>query len=180
MNVITFNFFKLAGFVIAGLLILLPEISISGTSRMDNEFFAFKPARIFAVRDGGMWKISREHVHLGLQGKFFIFDVSKAQADIPAVCQRKHLVDISKTRPVRAKIPQLGGVIESEGQLLTLRNKSDACELRIWLQAPRSFDKRSFGAAKAPNTPSIIIGLIQFKEGGRSKYVEFAVGADDV
>jgi hypothetical protein len=170
---------KIKPFLFA-LLLTVSCTSYAGTTRMDNENWAFRPRAVFAVNNGE-WKAPGYQLILGLKGNFFIVDARNASKSIPAECRRQLRVDIKKNVPEDNYVPKsLWKNGFGHRQFIQLNDHESGCSANVWLKAPVWYPDGEFGQIKPPSTSSIIIGLIEFTVESESTLVEFAVGADDV
>lgn len=159
-------------------------VSFAGTSRMDNEFFAFRRAPILAVKDGATWK-KESAALMGVKNGKFTVDF-EGVAWVPAPCKRAFVAALPTPRQgllPQAKMPMRVSEADS-GQALVLAGKG--CDITVWLTGPTAADKTTWqghlglGAISIPGTPSVIFGLIEFRGLQVRKTTQFIIGADDV
>lgn len=159
---------------------LLPASAYAGTTRMDSEFFAFKPTPISGIKSQGAWVADRTAL-IGLKGNVFGLDVRAANW-MPQACRQAFSSTQKKAGSGMAfsKMPVStpGG---QDGQALTFKSKD--CEIRLWLSSPTSFGslkRGALGKVRDPGTPFIVFGVMQVLAGGDTEIREFVVGADHV
>jgi hypothetical protein len=162
--------------------VLVVQDARAGTTRMDNESYAIRPAATLAIKQGDKWILDRSAT-LGMRGDVFRLDGGSAPW-VPPACRQLFASKVMKagTRVPFTKLP-VATLLGSEGQMLALEGKD--CVARVWFTWLASFgsipdDVLNKVKIKDPGTPSIVFGLIQFTSNGNKTTIEFVVGADDV
>jgi hypothetical protein len=148
------------------------------TTRLDNQYFAFKPTQVLAVKTSGKWVAAPHIFTLGAKGKKFSIDARKS-AVVPPVCRQVFTSDLRK-KPESSTMPK--SILNGEE---TQQNYfwGKECAVTLWMTAQRylEYDPNDNFQNVLPknSSKSVSPGLIEFKNGDQVTTIEFAVLVDD-
>ena len=162
-------------------IILICSGAGAGTSRIDNEFFAFRMAPVLAVKDGLGWKKNNSAL-MGMKNGKFTLDF-EGVAWVPAPCRQALTAALPK--PVQGRVPfiKMPVRIDSGDSGHALVAKGKGCEIGVWLTGATAADRISnprLSGIPLPGTPSVNYGVLEFRAGQEVKVIEFVIGVDDV
>lgn len=162
--------------------LVIATSAMSETTRLDNEFFAFKPTQVWAIRDSGKWIAAPRLFTLGATGKKFSIDARAASAIVPEACRLLFSSDLpmnSYSATMPTVVPVLGG--ENTQQIFFW---SQNCSVILWLTGERDpqFDPKHDFKSILPknNRKSASVGLIVFNNRGKVATLEFAILVEDL
>lgn len=162
--------------------LVIATSTMSETTRLDNEFFAFKPTQVWAIRESGKWIAAPRLFTLGVTGKKFSIDARAASAIVPEECRQLFSSDLpinplSTTMPT--VVPVLGG--ESTQEIYFW---GQDCSAILWLtgeRGPQDYLKNNFKSILPKNNRrSASIGLIEFNNRGKVTTLELAILVEDL
>jgi len=168
MNLTTRVCAALGGTVLYSGLIAITTVAQAETTRLDNEFFAFKPTKILTTKVSGKWTANPPLINLGLVGKKFSMDTRKAANFVPAACRQ--LFSSS------SRIPKMN---EKQQMLI----KGNGCDVTVQMQAPyfAEYDDSEFkGILPKGNRLSLSKGRMDFRIQGQISTLDFAVLVSNV
>lgn len=176
--------FRVAYSFLLCILFSTSEIGLAETTRIDNEFFAFRQVSLSAVKDGVTWRPERRAL-MGFSNGKFLVDFS-AVGWVPASC--RHVFATALPRKHQGLVQQVAmpptSTVGKSGQYLSMAGPR--CSLSIWLTAPLAADQYAWRRHKGladvpiPDSPSVIFGLIEARADKERNIIEFVVGARDV
>lgn len=161
------------------------------TTLLDNNYFAFKPTKPFAIRDSSRWAVPRFTITLGMEkdpkapkykvlpGYTFVLDATQAGIAVPKVCQQRFASEPNQEHITMTMPTSFFDFGEVE-QMFFFR---EGCAATIWMSGERSYwgeTRFEDSEIAPPQRESVSHGLVEFRSREGTTLIQFAIPVQDL